>query len=303
MRESVNIYGWQKYSTYMHPEQKQLQRDHLTYTSLSNVPGNLISFIYTDQIAELNAYVTQMLNAIRIENTETMLDNEVFYTTKLEGANTTIVRTSQIHNGAPIREDDFSEKMVRNSFEATKYMNVHGNRIDEQILIHTWKLLTKDACENMELGMDGYRTSDNIQVGSFTPVSASAVPELMKQWINFYHSEELNDIPLIKAAILHYAFETIHPFCDGNGRMGRLLMSNFLISQGFDAVKAVSFSMAIDKNRSGYDNAFVKSENIYQDCTPFIEYMLGDVMYEACYDICQEQEIELFTEDLDPADD
>lgn len=164
MRESVNIYGWQKYSTYMHPEQRQLQRQNLTFTSLSNVPGNAISFIFTDQIAELNDYVSYMLNNIRIEDAEKTLDKEVYYTTKIEGAKTTITRTAQIHNGAPINDDDFSEKMVRNSFAATKYMNVHGNRIDEQVLIDTWKLLTKDACENTELGADGYRTSDEIQV-------------------------------------------------------------------------------------------------------------------------------------------
>ncbi len=293
MRESVNIYGWQKYSTYMHPEQRQLQRQNLTFTSLSNVPGNAISFIFTDQIAELNDYVSYMLNNIRIEDAEKTLDKEVYYTTKIEGAKTTIARTAQIHNGAPINDDDFSEKMVRNSFAATKYMNVHGNRIDEQVLIDTWKLLTKDACENTELGADGYRMSDEIQVGSYTPVQAVAIPELMNKWIDFYHNDELNDIPLVKAIILHYAFETIHPFCDGNGRMGRLLMSNFLISKGFDAVRAVSFSMAIDRTRSGYDDAFVKSENVYQDCTPLIEYMLGDVMYDSCYEICLEQGIEI----------
>ena len=74
--------------------------------------------------------------------------------------------------------------MVRNSFAATKYMNIHGNRIDEQVLIDTWKLLTKDACENTELGADGYRTSDEIQVGSYTPVQAVAIPELMDKWID-----------------------------------------------------------------------------------------------------------------------
>lgn len=86
MRESVNIYGWQKYSTYMHPEQRQLQRQNLTFTSLSNVPGNAISFIFTDQIAELNDYVSYMLNNIRIEDAEKTLDKEVYYTTKIEGA-------------------------------------------------------------------------------------------------------------------------------------------------------------------------------------------------------------------------
>ena len=55
---------------------------------------------------------------------------------------------------------------------------------------------------------------------------------------------------------------------------GRLLMNNFLIKNGVESAKAVSFSMAIDANRGLYDGAFVSSENELADCTPFVEYML-----------------------------
>lgn len=73
---------------------------------------------------------------------------------------------------------------------------------------------------------------------------------------------------------------------DGNGRLGRLLMNNYLISQNIESCRAVSFSMYIDKNRGLYDNAFVQSENEYSDCTPFLEYML-DTMAQA-YSACKE---------------
>ena len=83
---------------------------------------------------------------------------------------------------------------------------------------------------------------------------------------------------------MHYTFEHIHPFCDGNGRMGRLLMNNFLISKGFEKVKAVSFSRSIEKERSDYDIAFALSDNVYSDCTYFIEYMLIKMLdaFEDC---------------------
>lgn len=56
--------------------------------------------------------------------------------------------------------------------------------------------------------------------------------------------------------------------------MGRLLVNNYLIRRGFDKFRAVSVSMAIDRTRGMYDAVFVRSENIYSDCTPFVSYML-----------------------------
>lgn len=286
--ESVKIYEWQNYQPYSDKEQITLQRNNLIHTPLSNRPGNEITFIYTDIIERLQEDVMSMLREIPIVDTETILETEVYYTTKIEGAKTTRTRTTEIHNGYPIKKNDYSEKMVKNCFDATKYLNAYGNKMTEEILLKTWRILTKDACDNIELGATGYRTSDDIQVGIYIPTGHKDIPALMKQFFDFYNGTELENLPIIKAILLHYAFETIHPFCDGNGRIGRLLMNNYLISRGFDAVRAVSFSMAIDKSCPMYDAAFVKSENIYNDCTPLIQYMLSDVMYMECLHILEQ---------------
>ena len=287
----VKLYEWQNYQPYSNKEQLKLQRDALTFTRLSNRDGNHISFIYSDEISRLSDAVTDMLTKIPVVGTETVLETEIFYTTKIEGAKTTRKRTSEIHSGAPIRDNDYSEQMVKNCFGAVKYLNLHGNRLSEQILLTAWQILTENACENTSLGANGYRTSSNIQVGMYTPAPFTDVPTLMRKFIEFYNSQDMNDLPIIKAILMHYAFETIHPFCDGNGRLGRLLLNNYLIGRGFETVRAVSFSMAIDKTHALYDAAFVKSENIYNDCTPLIQYMLSDVMYNECARILDEYTI------------
>ena len=98
---------------------------------------------------------------------------------------------------------------------------------------------------------------------------------ITQKLMQYCTSSKYDEVPFIKAVLLHYMFETIHPFCDGNGRLGRLLINNYLISRGYDCCQAVSFSKMISEKRGGYDAAFYDSENLYNDCTPFMEYMLG----------------------------
>lgn len=89
----------------------------------------------------------------------------------------------------------------------------------------------------------------------------------MDNWFAYYNSSVNNDIPFIKSALLHYSFERTHLFYDGNGRMGRLLYSNYLMGIGLEKIKAVSFSMAIGKRSSGYYDSMAQSGNNYLDCT------------------------------------
>ena len=97
----------------------------------------------------------------------------------------------------------------------------------------------------------------------------------MEMLIEFYNSDKYDLVPFMKAGLIHYMFETIHPFCDGNGRLGRLLINHYLTGRGFDCCRAVSFSKLISEKRSAYGVAFADSENIYNDCTPFLEYIMG----------------------------
>ena len=276
--DKVDIGGWHNYKPYTDKEQIKIQRENLINTNLFNGPSD-IKFIYTKEIHNLNLLIEEMADQIKIQDTKTVIENEVFFTTKIEGAKTTRIRTSEIHNGAKIDHTKYSEIMVKNCFNAVKLMNLYGNNLLIDNLIKIWNTLVKDCCENEEIRGTKFRSGD-VQVGMYNAPESNKLDELMINFIEFYNSSKLDNYPFIKACILHFAFETIHPFCDGNGRMGRLLMNNYLINRGIDSAKAVSFSMAIDHSRSGYDNAFINSENLYNDCTPFIEYML-ERMYEA----------------------
>ena len=277
----VDIGKWVSYMPFHDEKQKQLQRENLLSLPLGNHYGR-ISFILSKYIDDMENYLEMVSKDVKIENTETVLDTEVYYTSKMEGANTTLKRTFEIHNGCHIdAENKFSESMIKGNFEAVKLLNLYGNRINEEILYKVWDVLTTDCRDNTEIQGSLYRTGKvGVTNSDFVSVDAGEIKERMDELFSFYQSDLLNDRPFIKACILHFAFETIHPFPDGNGRLGRLLMNNYLISQNIESCRAVSFSMYIDKNRGMYDNAFIQSENKYSDCTPFVEYML-DIMAQA----------------------
>lgn len=271
--KSIDIGPWRQYNILIDEEQLALQEASITRTGLKNGSSE-IGFIFTPYMETLNADLETLCAEIEITDTTVALENEVFYTAKIEGANTTRIRTSELHNGAPVNPNNKkSELMVKNGFQAVKLLNLYGNTLNDKILIKVWNALVEGVCENKEARGPRFRTAP-IYVGSYEPPECTTLEDLMQKYLDFYNGPAFTNYPFIKAILLHYAFETIHPFCDGNGRMGRLLINNYLISQGIDSAKAVSFSMLIDAKRKHYDVAFVDSENDHNDCTPFLIFML-----------------------------
>ena len=269
----TDIGTWQNYGIFSDEEQITEQLNNMFETPLENDNGN-INLIYTKKIAKMNEYIESVSKKISVIDTTLSIEDEIYYTSKIEGAKTTRERTSEIHNGASIdKNNEYSERMVKNGFEATKLMNLYGNSLDHKKLRKIWDVLTDRCCDNQDIKGTLYR-SGTIYVGRHEGSNYKNIPNHMDKLINFYNSTLYDEVPFIKAAIIHYAFENIHPFCDGNGRMGRLLMNNYLISRGIESARAVSFSMQIDKDRLKYDVTFIDAENKYNDCTPFVEYML-----------------------------
>ena len=84
----------------------------------------------------------------------------------------------------------------------------------------------------------------------FEAPPSQIVPKEMKRFIEWYNTSEISS-PIIKAAVAHLYFVSIHPFEDGNGRIGRAIAEKAL-SQGFDSPVIFSISKSIEENRSAY---------------------------------------------------
>ena len=234
-------------------------------------------FVPTLKMLNLEENILKIYDKLKVVDNPISLCNEVYFTSKIEGANTTLQRTFEIYNGKPIAEYDFSENMIKSCFNAINALNLYSSKLDKDKLILIWKIFTENCKSNEDLQGDRFRIG-NVKVGNHVGLNPDLLEEAMTSWFEYYHSNILNNHPFIKAALLHFSFEYIHPFCDGNGRLGRLLLSNFLIQMGYDKLRAVSFSTVINKSRYRYDYAFNVSENVYTDCTFFIEYILEVIL-------------------------
>ena len=96
------------------------------------------------------------------------------------------------------------------------------------------------------------------------------VPYLMKNLLEYL--KDKNELTLIKSCVFHYEMEFIHPFLDGNGRMGRLWQTLILL-QDYPIFEFLPFETLISKNQNDYYNALSLSDKEGKS-TKFIEYML-----------------------------
>lgn len=108
---------------------------------------------------------------------------------------------------------------------------------------------------------------------SFIPPNQEFVPELMSDLESFLHNKDIQVPLLIKIGIAHYQFETIHPFLDGNGRIGRLLIPLFLVDQKILDKPLLYISAFFEKDKSlYYDNlTLVRTKS---DMTHWLKYFL-----------------------------
>ncbi len=127
---------------------------------------------------------------------------------------------------------------------------------------------------------------------------AHAAPpaSMLKALLNdlFYYLKKDDEILLIKSCVFHYEFEFIHPFVDGNGRMGRLWQT--LILKEYSAVfEFLPIELIIKQKQKEYYNALSLSDKLGKS-TPFIEFMLS-VISEALEDVLNTQNKTLSSQD------
>ena len=237
------------------------------------------------QIGELNAYSLLLPNVDLYIKMHVKI--EANKSSKIEGTKTTIEEDlSDLQDIAPEKRDDWEE--VQNYVKATNY---GINRIDEGFPVCNrlireihGVLLNGVRGENKTPGE--FRKSQN-WIGGTMPSTAAYVPplvddlyECMKDLENFINNDEIDTPDLIKIAMIHYQFESIHPFLDGNGRIGRLLIPLYLQSKKYLDNPCLYISFFFEKNRDLYYQKLndVRTKN---DIIGWIKFFLEGIIETA----------------------
>lgn len=222
------------------------------------------SFLNANRAAEL---ALARLNAVAglVPSEEWLLYSavrkEALLTSQIEGTQATLVDLFDEEAGLVVSNADDVEE-VTNYLRAFRHVReaLHdpkGLPLSVRLLCEAHRLLL-DGVRGAGKQPGALRKSQNWIGGTrpgnavFVPPPADALPDLLAALERFIHEESPTLPPLVRVALVHVQFETIHPFLDGNGRIGRLLIAALLESWGLLPQPLMYLSAYLKQHQSEY---------------------------------------------------
>ncbi len=181
--------------------------------------------------------------------------NYTYNTNAIEGNTLTLQETRLvIREGITIGGKSLSEHLeAKNHPAAINYIeNLVNKQLKEANILELHGILFSGFCE----GAGGYRNGQvYIEGRDYMPPPAFEVPQLIAELLDWLHRNPDELRPIELAAIFHHRLVAIHPFDDGNGRVGRLLMNLILIKNGYP----LAVIKTVDRRR--YYDTLIKADN------------------------------------------
>lgn len=188
----------------------------------------------------------------------------------IENNSLTIEQITAIIDGKRVLGSPNEIQEVKNAIQAYELL-LTLNPYDEKDLLKAHSLMMQDLVSNNgKYRNEGVGIFDGNQVVHLAP-PADRVPFLMADLFNWLKTSDVH--PLIKSCVFHYEFEFIHPFQDGNGRMGRLWQT-VILKEWKEVFAWIPVESLIKENQSEYYNALNSSDK-EADSSSFIEFMLS----------------------------
>lgn len=209
-------------------------------------------------------------------------EKEAVYSNRIEGTQATLkdLWSSRVANVKPEQQDDIAEitaslRAIDLALELIKDLPLNSALLRS---IHA-TLLDQPRGQRAKPGKfrDGtvyIGAGGGIANAVYVPPPAALVPTALDNLERFLHDDKLFFPAFIKAGLLHYQFEAIHPFWDGNGRMGRLLIALHLQAQGFSNHSALYLSHYIFQNRPQYYQHLNQARFSPQEMANWVDYFL-----------------------------
>ena len=192
--------------------------------------------------------------------------------TAIEGNPLTLEQVRAVEEGRTLTAvPDRARREVVNYFAALRHVEKHSGKksIAHEDVLRLHKIIAGRVMEQGEAGR--YRTI-RVRVGPYSPPPPELVSGLMFELLEWWNKDSGSLAPVLSSAIVHYQFEAIHPFADGNGRTGRALALWELYRRGFDTHHIFSVDEYYWEERPRYYAALQAVPRHGEDLTSWLEY-------------------------------
>ena len=196
----------------------------------------------------------------------------VHASTAIEGNPLTLEQVRALEEGRELAPSSVRAKReVVNYFAGLRYVEKRASmkRIGHNNILELHRILAGEVMDQGEAGR--YRTIA-VRVGRYVPPPPLEVSGLMFELLEWWNKESVKLSPVLSSAILHYRFETIHPFADGNGRTGRALALWELYRRGFDTHHIFSVDEYYWEDRPRYYKELEAVRKAGEDLSGWLEY-------------------------------